>query len=256
MYLVNKATTEACRALLTRCYYYQDVSSYDPDPERRKWAQERIDMLTPLCKAYPSDEGWGLIAESLQSYGGYGYCEEYPAANAARDLKIWSIWEGTNYIQSLDLIGRKWNQGKGTAFAATLREIEDFIAVNKGKFEGMEREMGHLEKALAAYQDIQQTVRQYMKSDKLGLMAVYARRILTATAQLYCGYLLMDQATIISKRLKTISSNDPDYNYYSGKMLSTRYFLNNAVPNVWHLAELVRIGDTSVLEAYEEIFEF
>jgi alkylation response protein AidB-like acyl-CoA dehydrogenase len=93
-----------------------------------------MDMLTPLCKAYPSDEVWMLTAESLQSYGGYGYCEDYPAANSARDCKIWSIWEGTNFIQSMDLIGRKWLQGKGAIFASVLGEIDEFIAKYEGNF--------------------------------------------------------------------------------------------------------------------------
>ena len=78
MYLLNKATTEACRAMLAKAYYYEDVRLYDPDPARRDWAQRQLDMITPLCKAYPSDEAWILTAESLQSYGGYGYCEDYP----------------------------------------------------------------------------------------------------------------------------------------------------------------------------------
>lgn len=256
MYLLNKATTEACRALLARCYYYEDVREFADDKERRKWAQNKLDMLTPLCKAYPSDEVWGLVAESIQSYGGYGYCEDYPVANAARDCKIWSIWEGTNFIQAMDLIGRKWMQGKGALFADTLKEVEDFIATNKGKLEGMEREFEHLEKALGAYRGIQMAVAGYARSGKLGLMAVYARRILTATAQLYCGYLLMDQAIIAKKRMVELGEDHYDYNFYLGKVFSARYYLNNAVPNVWHVAELVNIGDSSVLEAPREIFEY
>lgn len=256
MYLLNKSTTEACRALLAKCYYYEDTRELAPDPERRKWAQNKIDMLTPLCKAYPSDEAWGLISESLQTYGGYGYCEDYPAASAARDCKIWSIWEGTNFIQSMDLIGRKWIQSKGAIFASILKEVADFIAANKGKLPELERELEHLEKALAAYQKIQMTIGQYVGSGKLGLMAVYARRILTATAQLYCGYLLMDQALIALNRMTELGQEHYDYNFYLGKVFSTRYYLNNVVPNVWHVAELIEIGDMSVIEAPDEIFDY
>ncbi len=264
MYLLNKATTEACRALLAKCYYYEDVREFAPDKERRKWAQNKLDMLTPLCKAYPSDEAWGLIAESLQSYGGYGYCEDYPAANSARDCKIWSIWEGTNFIQSMDLIGRKWMQGKGAIFADTLKEIQDFIVTYKERGHtpdgqcplGLEKEMEHLEKALKTYQGIQMMIGGYAQSGKIGLMAVYARRILTATAQLYCGYLLMEQAVIASKKIAELGPDHYDYNFYLGKVLSARYYLNNAVPNVWHVADLVKIGDTSVLEAPIEIFDY
>lgn len=256
MYMLNKATTEACRALLTKCYWYQDVANNDPDPERKKWAFDRIDVVTPLCKAYPSDEAWPLIAESLQSYGGYGYCEDYPAANAARDCKIYSIWEGTNFIQSLDLMGRKWNQDKGKAFQGTLQEVEEFIAANKG-LAGMEKEMALLEKALNSYREIQKTIRSYMKDPAtLGLMGVYGRRVLTATAQLYCGYLLMDQAKVVMKRLSEMTADDPDYNFYNGKKLSIRYYLNNVVPNVWHVEEIIKLGDTSILEATDETFDY
>ncbi len=256
MHLLNKATTEACRALLSKCYFYDDVAENDPDPERKKWAKSKLDMLTPLCKAYPSDEAWGLIAESLQSYGGYGYCEDYPAANSARDCKIWSIWEGTNFIQSMDLIGRKWMQGKGKPFASILQEVEEFISKYKGKLDGMEKEIENLEKALAAYREIQMSIGQYVGSGKVGLMAVYARRILTATAQLYCGYLLMDQAVIARQRMAELGEDHYDYHFYLGKVFSARYYLNNAVPNVWHILELIKMGDNSVLEAPLEIFEY
>jgi len=256
MYLLNKATTEACRALLAKCYYYEDAREFAPTPEKRKWAQDKLDMLTPLCKAYPSDEAWGLIAESLQSYGGYGFCEDYPAANSARDCKIWSIWEGTNYIQSMDLIGRKWMQKKGTLFASILAEIDEFLAKNKGKLKGLDQEMAHLEKALGAYRQIQMTIGKYVQSGKIGLMATYARRILTATAQTYCGYLLLDQAKIALARMEELGPDHYDYNYYLGKVFSARYYLNNAVPNVWHILELIQIGDTSVMEAPVDIFEY
>ena len=96
----------------------------------------------------------------------------------------------------------------------------------------------------------------YVKSGKLGLMAVYARRILTATAQLYCGYLLLDQALVAKKKIAELGSDHFDYNFYLGKVISARYYLNNAVPNVWHVADLIKIGDTSVLDAPLEIFEY
>lgn len=256
MYMLNKATTEACRALLGKCYFYEDMREFDPDPERRKWAQGKMDMLTPLCKAYPSDEAWILTAESLQSYGGYGYCEDYPAANSTRDCKIWSIWEGTNFIQSMDLLGRKWMQGKGKLFAGVLGEIDDYLAKYKGNFPGMEQELENLEKALAAYREIQMTIGGFMGAGKIGLMPIYARRILTATAQLYCGYLLMDQAVIAKQQTEELAPDHYDYNFYLGKVLSARYYLNNVVPNVWHILEIIKMADTSILEAPIEIFDF
>ena len=256
MYMLNKATTEACRALLATCYFLEDTREFASDKERRKWAQNKLDMLTPLCKAYPSDEVWGLVGESLQSYGGYGYCEEYPAATSARDCKIYSIWEGTNFIQSMDLIGRKWSQNKGAIFASVLQEVDDFISARKDNAGEWQKEFEFLGRALDAYRRIQTMIAGYARSDKLGLMGFYARRILTATAQLYCGYLLMDQALIASSRMKELSPDSSDYLFYLGKVLSARYYMNNVVPNVWSVTELVEIGDTSVLEAPDAIFDF
>jgi hypothetical protein len=134
--------------------------------------------------------------------------------------------------------------------------VEDFIATYKGKLERMEREIEHLEKALTTYRGIQMMIAKYACSEKLGLMAVYARRILTAPAQLYCGFLLMEQTVIAKKRMAELGEDHYDYNFYLGKVLSARYYLNNAVPNVWHVAELLQIGDTSVLEALDAIFEY
>jgi alkylation response protein AidB-like acyl-CoA dehydrogenase len=256
MYLQNKATTEACRALLAKCYYYEDIREWDPDPDRRKWAVRKLDMLTPLCKAYPSDEAWILTAESLQSYGGYGYCEDYPAANSARDCKIWSIWEGTNFIQSMDLLGRKWTQNKGQDFQDLLKEIGGFIAENKGKLEGFDKEVSFMEKALGAYIEMMKTIMKYMGEGKAQLMAIYARRMLTATAQLVCGYLLLDQAKIALKRMAELGAEHYEYDFYKGKVLSARWYCSNAVPNVWFVSELVKIGDMSVVDATDEIFNY
>lgn len=95
-----------------------------------------------------------------------------------------------------------------------------------------------------------------MTQGKVGLMPTYARRILTATSQLYCGYLLLDQAKIALRRMAELGKDHYEYNFYLGKVFSARYYLNNTVPNVWHIAEIIKIGDMSVVEAPDEIFDY
>jgi hypothetical protein len=255
MMLLNKATTEACRAILMKTAYYIDIAHHDPDPDRSKWAAGKAECLTPLAKAYPSDEAWSLIGESIQAYGGYGYCEDYPVAQAARDVKIYSIWEGTNFIQSLDLMGRKWTLGKGAVFSALLKDIEKFIQENKN-FIGLESEFANLEKALTSYLEIQKTMGGYINAKQISMMPVFSRRILTATAQLYGGYCLLEQALIAEKSIAKLGTDHYDYDFYQGKVLSARYYLRNVVPNVWTTLEIVKSGDTSVLDAYPEIFKY
>ena len=96
----------------------------------------------------------------------------------------------------------------------------------------------------------------YMAAKKFGYFQVYARRILTATGQLYGGYCLLDQALIAKKRMEELGPDHFDYNYYYGKFLSAKYYLRNVVPYVWYIAEIVKDGDTSVIDAPTEIFEY
>ncbi|HBQ24988.1 MAG TPA: acyl-CoA dehydrogenase, partial [Syntrophomonas sp.] len=132
MLLDLKAYVEAMRALIFKTYYYFDIVQYSKDPEEVRRVKARLEVNTPIVKAYCSDRAWELTAEAMQVFGGNGYSEEYPIAELCRDVKIYSIWEGTNYIQSLDLIGRKWMMGKGKVFADWLADIEDFATANAG----------------------------------------------------------------------------------------------------------------------------
>lgn len=255
MLLHAKAHAEAMRGMIFQTYLYFDVRSHDPDEAERLKASDRIDVLTPLIKAYCSDEAWPIIGDCIQVYGGYGYCEDYPVAQSARDVKVLSIWEGTNYIQSMDLIGRKWTQKKGTSFAAWLQDIRDFINSNKNT-SSLEREFANLERALNSYMEIQMTMGGYFGNKQYGMMPLYAHRILTATAQLYCGMVILSQALVAQRKLQEINADHFDYGFYVGKVAAARYYLMNIVPNVWAVAEIVKTGDTSVLDVPVEAFEY
>ncbi len=241
--------------MIFQTYFYFDVRANDPDETERKKAADRIEVLTPLVKAYASDEAWPVIGEMIQAYGGYGYCEEYPVAQAARDVKIFSIWEGTNFIQSMDLIGRKWTAGKGQIFADWLNDIREFIEANQNT-KGFEKDFANLEKALNAYGETQMTIGGYFGNKQYGMMPLYARRILTATAQLYCGMLSLSQALIAQSKIDELGEEHFDYAFYAGKVAAAKYYLQNVVPNVWFTAELVKAGDSSVLDVPVAAFDY
>ena len=253
--LMGKAHTEAIRAMMYKIYYAFDVRECDPDPAEREKANDLIEVATPLCKAYPTDEAWWLIGEAIQVYGGYGYCEEYPVAQIARDVKIYSIWEGTNFIQSLDLIGRKWLMKKGAAFAAFIQNIRDFYEANKDAA-GFEKEFANLDRALDAYTEIQMAIGGYFGNKQYGMMPLYSRRILTATSQLFAGYCILDQALLAAKKAQEVGEDHYDYPFYSGKVAAARYYLRNVVPNVWATAEIVKDGDTSALDIDLRAFDY
>lgn len=256
MLMLNKATTEVIRALVMKTYFYLDISDNDPDPARRKWAFGRTECLYPICKAYTSDEAWTLLCESIQVYGGYGFTEDYPAARAVRDTKINSLYEGTNYIQSMDLIARKWPMHKGQAFAGLLQDIDEFISGQKTSYPELEPEFAKLEQALKSYRELQEVTFGYFTQGKISLVAIFARRILTATGQLLGAHALLEQAVLAQQHLREMKADHYDYHFYLGKVLSARFFINQILPNVRNTTELVKEGDSTLLDCPEQIFSY
>jgi len=253
--LRGKAHAEAMRAMTYYTYLQVEIKNWDPDPAARKKAEDQIAVNIPLCKAYSSEEAWDLIgAEALQVYGGYGYCSDYPVEKLARDVKVNTLWEGTTYIQAMDLVGRKWTMEKGTVFARWFNDIREFHTANSGNKDFV-KEFNQLGRALDAYVEIQQAVVGFSGSQP-GLIPVYAKRILKATAQLYAGRLLLDQALLASHSLKELPADHYDVKFYRGKVLAARWYLLNVVPEVAGLAEIIKLADDSVLEIDIECFDY
>ncbi|MEA1960811.1 MAG: acyl-CoA dehydrogenase [Bacillota bacterium] len=253
MLIDQKAHLEAMRAMATKTYWFMDVVENSKDPEQIKDARYRMEVNTPLCKAYMSDMSWILTAEAMQVYGGYGYSEENPVAQLARDVKIYSIWEGTNYIQSMDLVGRKWMMAKGKAFEAWLGDISK-LAADHAEDAEFAREMGTLKKAIDAYNLIRMSMRDYVMAGKMDYMALYATRILHATAKLYCGYLLLDQALVANKKIAELGEDHFDYAFYKGKVECAKYYVRNIVPEIFTTAKIIKEGDSSAMDIPEESF--
>lgn len=253
--LQGKAHVEVFRAMIMKTYFMFDIRYKDPDPEKRQEANEFIEVVTPLVKAYPTDEAWWLIGEAIQAYGGYGYCEEYPVAQIARDVKIYSIWEGTNYIQALDLLGRKWTMKKGTVYAKWFKQVQDFYEANKNAA-GLEKEFKKFGKAIQALAETQMAIGGYFGAGKIGMMPLYARRILTSTSMVYGAWCILEQALIAQKRAEETGPDHFDYDFYIGKVYSARYYVNNVVPQVWTIADIVKEGDASALEIPLKSFDF
>lgn len=253
MLLDLKAHVEGMRALLFKTYYYFDVAEFSVDPEEKRRAKARLEVNTPLVKAYCSDKAWELCAEAMQVLGGNGYSEEYPIAELCRDVKIYSIWEGTNYIQAMDLIGRKWMMGKGSVFADWLAEIEVFATENAG-VKGFEKETALVKKAVDAYREIQMAIGGFFGSGQLSMMPLHATRILHATSELICGQLLLEQALIAQKKIDELGAQHYDYAFYNGKVNAAKYYVRNIMPNIFKTLDVIKDADTSVLDVAEEAF--
>lgn len=250
MLLRQKSCVDAMRALILKTYYYYDLSYDSPDPEERAWAEGMFQLSNPLCKAYVSDMAWPLIAEAIQIHGGYGFTEEYPCAQLARDCKIMSIWEGTNYIQANDLVGRKFSLGKGKVLAQWLEDINQFITANKD-IPGWSSQFIMMTDALADFLAILRILDEHSQQGNKTIAPLYSTRILHATAMLYCSRLIMDQGLLAARKLEELDANHFDANFYRGKVASAKYYVMNVLPEIFSIKKIFAAGDTTAIDTPE-----
>ncbi len=130
MLLDMKARVEGIRALAIKLTRHQDAvrAFTGKDEPVAAYHQGQVDLLVPLVKAYGSDQGFRICETAIQTYGGVGYTKDFPVEQYCRDAKIFSIYEGTNHIQAMDLVGRKLGQGGGANLQAFLGDIGKFVA--------------------------------------------------------------------------------------------------------------------------------
>ncbi|HPF20086.1 MAG TPA: acyl-CoA dehydrogenase [Syntrophomonas sp.] len=246
-----KSCTDAMRAMAFKTYFYFDLMRHSPDEAERQMARDRIEVMTPLVKAYSTDMAWPLIGDAIQVYGGYGFIEEYPVAHFARDSKIYSLWEGTNFIQSQDLVGRKWTLNKGRLFQDWLDDLEGMLHAREGR-EEFKTEYAIMQAAFASYKRIKASMDEFGQTGKGEMLPLYATRLLHATSQLCCGTLILDQAAIAMDKIKELGQDHWDFAFYQGKIDGARFYIKNTVPSIMQLEVILQYADDSALLIPEE----
>ena len=250
MLMYQKSITEASRAMISMSYYALDIAENTSNEDERKRAKAFVEVNIPIVKAWCSDMAFLSISEAMQCYGGYGFSEDYPIAQQLRDCRIYPIWEGTNYIQSLDLIGRKWMMGGGQVFASWFAELEKFVADNKDD-KILSAQIALLAEALNQYKEIQAAMVGYLSQGKFGMIGFFATRILKATGHIYGAKLLLEHALIAQKKIEEIGKEHFEYPYYAGKIASAKFFAHNILPTVGTILRVIKEGDNSVMEIPE-----
>jgi len=248
-----KSGTEAIRALIAKLMYFIDVARYDPDETIRTKAEQRIELLTPLVKAYPSDFGYLLIRDAIQVLGGVGFCSEFPVEQYARDIKIVSLWEGTNYIQSLDLVGRKLGMEGGSVFRDWIQEIMSFTGDLKEDSD-FSADSKLLFKAAQATGDFAMKYMQYFQERRLSLIPLSSTRFLECFAEAAMAHLILEQGLIAREKLSGVSPESADGVFYRGKIETAKYFCRNILPNVFARHMAFKQEDTSALDIPEAAF--
>jgi hypothetical protein len=263
MLLFGKSITEATRVLLMKTAYYADLAEVsEDDAEREKYAGY-VELFTPLCKSYSTDMGFEVCIQAMQVLGGYGYCKEYPVEQYARDSKIASIYEGTNGIQAMDLLGRKLAMKGGTLYMNYLNDLAAFVEANRSH-----ETLGKYVEDLAAAKDSLADVTNDFMTKSMGgdpLYPIsYAMPYLNSFSEVTCAWLLLEQALIAQKRLDEICAekgvNDPEAvkaltgendeaKFYAGKLASMKFYVTQILPNVQARVASAKSEDRTILDA-------
>ena len=127
MLMTMKAYTEGMRSLLFYVGFCEDQKRVTDSEARAAKYQGLIDVLIPVAKGYVTDRSFEVCNLGLQVFGGYGYIRDYPQEQLLRDCRITQIYEGTNGIQAMDLLGRKLNLNGGEAFSDLVAEIRSVV---------------------------------------------------------------------------------------------------------------------------------
>jgi hypothetical protein len=262
MLMFMKSSTEGLRALMHFAAYCIDRVRVAETDEERELYQGYLDLLIPICKSMGSDLGFRVCETAIQVYGGYGYIEEYPVEQFLRDCKIASIYEGTNGIQALDLVGRKLGMKRGLLFKNVLKAIDDILSKVKKNF--------HLRDLVSIYEESQESLVQVTKffalksmTDQFHVPILYAKPYLDLFGDVAMGFMLLWQAQVADRRLREIYR---DHNaldekaqsrlleenrsaaFYFGKIASARFFTNQVLTQAAGKARAIMSDDKSALE--------
>ncbi len=223
MLLEMKAKTEGIRALIVKLGMHSDRADLLEDGDEKTYEKGQLDLLVPLVKSYASDQAFEVAATAIQVYGGAGYVQDNPVEQHCRDAKIFSIYEGTNHIQALDLVGRQLGQRGGANFQAFMKDIGKFVAKNSEN----ERFGSHIKELGKASQTLGMTAMRFLgwfQGGKAHLVPLSANIFLNMMSTTAISWLLLEQAIISEEKLKTLAEDDTSRSFYEGKMHSAAHY--------------------------------
>jgi len=248
-----KAGTEAMRAMIGKLFCFIDIHEHDADEAVREDAGLQVELFTPLVKAYCTDFGYRLIRDAIQVLGGVGYCSEFPVEQYARDIKIISIWEGTNYINSLDLVGRKVNMKGGKVFQGWIEGVMKFTGEHQDDPDfGPDFKL--LFKAAQATGDFTVRYLDYFQKGKLNLIPLSSTRFLECFSEVLMAQFMLEQGLLAHEKLQGVDAESADGIFYRGKVETAKYFCRNILTNVFARHMALQQEDTSALDIPEEAF--
>ncbi|MFH1605649.1 MAG: acyl-CoA dehydrogenase C-terminal domain-containing protein [Pseudomonadota bacterium] len=246
MLLTAKAYAEGGRAFTAFVALQIDRELHHPDEDARKDAGDLVTLLTPIVKAFITDNGWIATSEAMQVYGGHGYIAEWGMEQYVRDARINMIYEGTNTIQSLDLLGRKVLMDNGAKLKKFGAMVTTFVDEN-----GTDEAMNEFVTPLADLGDkltkltMEIGMKAFQNQDEVGAAAVPYLRVV--------GHLIYADffARMAKIALAKLDSGDA---FYKAKLATARFYCARLLPETAMLIRQARSGAANLLDLEAELF--
>ncbi|MCB9544610.1 MAG: acyl-CoA dehydrogenase C-terminal domain-containing protein [Myxococcales bacterium] len=237
MLLNVKASTEAMRALLFHVAMHLDASHHHPDEAERVRSSDLVALLTPVVKAWTTERGFLNVSEAMQVMGGSGYTTDWSVEQYLRDSRIAMIYEGTNHIQALDLVGRKLPMGGGRLMKTFAAEVTSFIKANADT-PAMGEFLGPLKAASKELSELTMQLAMKGMADPEEAGAV-ASNYLTVFGLTAGAYMMARMAAYALTR---------EDRQARAKLKTARYYLHNILPETKSLIAIIGAGKAHMMD--------
>ena len=250
MLLTMKAYVEGMRSLIYYHGYCHDRSEITDSEEEKSKFLGLVELLTPIVKGYVTDRSFDVCSLGVQVYGGYGFIKEYPMEQLLRDCRITMIYEGTNGIQAMDLLGRKLGMNKGKPLMDLMGEIQAVIADAK-EIERLKDAAEKVEAALNKIGKVAMHMGATAMSEKVLHAFAYAHPFMEACGDVVMSWMLLWRANIAAKKLEKKSKLT---SYYEGQVRNIEFFADSILPIALGKMDAIMNTNTSIVDIADESF--
>ena len=245
--LTAKSLTEGVRALVMWISTSLDVAAKAPTAAERQAADDLVQLLTPVVKAFGTDVGFDVANIGVQIYGGHGFIREHGMEQFVRDARITQLYEGTNGIQALDLVGRKMSAHYGRYLRAFFHPVQEFIEANAAD-PAMEEFVMALAKSVGRLQQAVGAVAQKGMSNPNEAGAA-ATDLLRLFAYVALGYLWARMA-----KLALAKQGEDPTGFYKSKIKTAKFYMVKILPSTSSLLSTILAGGETLMDVEEELF--
>ncbi|MEJ2096057.1 MAG: acyl-CoA dehydrogenase [Deltaproteobacteria bacterium] len=250
--LTMKTYVEGMRSLLYYAGYCDDIIEISKDEGLKEKLKGIVDLLIPICKGYITDRAYDVCNIGMQVYGGYGYIKEYPQEQLVRDCRITMIYEGTNGIQAMDLLGRKLGMNGGKPVMDLLKEVQQTIATAKSLSATAEL-AAKLEEAVQKLGEVAMSLGTAAMSSKVMMAFAHAYPFMEVFGDVATAWMLLWRASIAAQKLEK-GAKKKDAAFYEGLLLSAEFFMCSVLPVTLGKMNAILAGNDAVVKISEDAF--